>query len=169
MHIIDAPITGGAGGAEQGTLCYMVGASDEVLQRSRPVFETSAEKVIHAGDVGIGIALKLCNNLITYMQFTAISEATRLAESCGLSADVLREVGLSNGVINQQMHTFISGRNGCLAACTEEQMKEIFGSFAHLGEKDLDCALAAAAEKQLRLPATEMVRSMIADVFYGKA
>lgn len=166
--IIDAPITGGAGGAEQGSLCYMVGADAATLEKCRPVLETSAGKIIHAGEVGIGIVLKLCNNLITYAQFTAVAEASKLAKSCGLSETVLREVGKSNGVINEQMHTFISGRNGCLASCTPEQMEQIFGPFAKLGEKDLDCALASAEEAGLQLRATELVRKMIADVYLGK-
>jgi 3-hydroxyisobutyrate dehydrogenase len=166
--IIDAPITGGASGAEKGTLCYMVGADAATLEKCRPVLETSADKIIHAGEVGIGIVLKLCNNLITYAQFTAVAEASKLAKSCGLSESVLREVGKSNGVINEQMHTFISGRNGCLPTCTAEQMEQIFGPFAKLGEKDLDCALAAAKEAGLKLPATELVRTLISDVYLGK-
>lgn len=168
ITIIDAPITGGAGGAEQAKLCYMVGADAATLEKCRPVLETSADKIIHAGEVGIGIVLKLCNNLITYAQFTAVAEASKLAKSCGLSEAVLREVGKSNGVINEQMHTFISGRNGCLASCTPEQMEQIFGPFAKLGEKDLDCALAAAQEAGLQLRSTELVRKMIADVYLGK-
>ena len=78
-------------------------------------------------------------------------------------------MGKSNGVINEQMHTFISGRNGCLASCTPEQMQQIFGPFAALGEKDLDCALAAAKAADIKLTATELVRSMISDIYLGKA
>ncbi len=168
IEIIDAPITGGASGAEEGTLCYMVGADKETLDKCSPIYETSADKIIHAGDVGVGIILKLCNNLITYAEFTAVAEASKLAQTCGLSEDVLREVGKSNGIINEQMHTFISGRNGLRPACTDEQMQEIFGPFAALGEKDLDCALAAAKEAGITLRATENVRAMITDIFLGK-
>lgn len=168
LVIIDAPITGGAGGAEQAKLCYMVGADADTFARSKPVFETSGEKVIHAGEVGLGIILKLCNNLITYAEFTAVAEASKLAKSCGLSENVLREIGKSNGIINEQMHTFISGRNGCLASCTPEQMEQIFRPFASLGEKDLDCALTAAREAGIQLTATELVRRLIADVYLGR-
>lgn len=169
ITIIDAPITGGASGAEAATLCYMVGGSAETLEKCRPMFDTSAAKIVHAGELGTGIALKLCNNLITYAEFTAMSEATRLAEACGLSADILREVGLSNGVINEQMHMFISNRNALKAGCTEQQMEEIFGAFGRLGNKDLKCAIETAAKLDIQLPATEMVRDMIEDVFLGKA
>ncbi|MGI9292441.1 MAG: NAD(P)-dependent oxidoreductase, partial [Pseudomonadales bacterium] len=146
LRLIDAPITGGAQGAEAGTLCYMVGGDVDTVTAATPVFETSADKVVHAGELGTGIILKLCNNLITYAEFLAMSEATRLAEAGGLDADVLREVGLSNGVINESMYKFVSGRNALAADCNEQQMEEIFGPFGHLGEKDLDCALESAAQ-----------------------
>ncbi len=167
--IIDAPITGGANGAEAGTLCYMVGGDEAVLEDCRPLFETSADKIVHAGKLGTGIALKLCNNLITYAEFTAMSEATRLAEAAGLSADVLREVGKSNGVINEQMHMMISNRNALAKGCTEQQMDEFFGPFGRLGRKDLECAIETAAQLGVTMPATEMVRDMIEDVFLNKA
>ena len=169
VSIIDAPITGGATGAEAGTLCYMVGGSADTLEQCRAYFETSADKIVHAGALGTGIALKLCNNLITYAEFTAMSEATRLAEAAGLSADVLREVGKSNGVINEQMHRMISNRNALAAGCTEQQMDEIFGPFGRLGRKDLECAIETAAQLGVSMPATEMVRDMIEDVFLNKA
>lgn len=169
LSIIDAPITGGASGAEAGTLCYMVGGSADTLELCRPYFETSADRIVHAGELGTGIALKLCNNLITYAEFTAMSEATRLAEAAGLSADILREVGKSNGVINEQMHMMISNRNALAAACTEQQMDDMFGPFGRLGRKDLECAIETAKQLGVTMPATEMVRDMIEDVFLNKA
>ena len=169
ITIIDAPITGGASGAQAGTLCYMVGGDESIVKKCSPMLMTSADKIVHAGVLGTGIALKLCNNLITYAEFTAMSEATRLAEACGLSVDVLREVGQSNGVINENMHSFISNRNALAAGCTDQQMEEIFGPFARLGTKDLQCAIDTAAEFDITMPATELVRDMIEDVFLNKA
>lgn len=168
MHLIDAPITGGAHRAADGTLCYMVGGDAEVVERCRPVFATSAEKVVHAGAVGSGIALKLCNNFIQYAEFVAMAEATRLAEACGLSVDVLREVGLSNGVVNEQMHMFVSGRNGLVAGCTDQEMEDIFGALARLGEKDLQCVLDTAADRGVALPTAEYVHARIHDVFLAR-
>ena len=169
IHILDAPITGGANGAEAGTLCYMVGGDEQQLEAIRPMISTSADKIVHAGGLGTGIALKLCNNLITYAEFAAMSEATRLAEACGLSADVLREVGKSNGVINEQMHMMISNRNMLAVSCNEEQMDQYMGPFGRLGRKDLQCAIDTAAQLNIQLPATEFVRDMIEDVFVNKA
>ena len=169
IHLIDAPMTGGANGAEAGTLCYMIGGESAQVEQCRPYLNTSAAKIIHAGNLGAGIALKLCNNLITYSQFTAMSEATRLAEACGLSAEVLREVGKENGVINEQMYMFISNRNALAANGDQATIDKYMGPMGLLGEKDLNCALTTAADLQLSLPATEVIRDMIHDVFIAKA
>jgi len=167
--VIDAAITGGAQAAAEGKLCYMVGGSVGSLIRATPVFETSAERIVHAGDTGAGMLLKLCNNLMTYAEFMAMSEACRLAEAGGLSIDVLREVGLSNGVVNDSMHRFVENRNALASGCSEEEMAEIFGPFGRLGEKDLDCALASAEALGVTLPYTERLREQIYALFMNKA
>ena len=168
LELIDAPITGGAHRAQDGTLCYMLGGSEEQVQAGTPVFETSAEKIVHAGPLGCGIALKLCNNFIQYTEFVAMVEATRLAEACGLSVDVLRDVGLSNGVVNEQMFMFASGRNGFAKSSSEEEMDQYFGAMGRLGHKDLECALSTAADKNVVMPTAEFVRDRIVDVFLAK-
>ncbi len=168
LNLIDAPITGGAHRAVEGTLCYMVGGSEEQLAKGSPVFETSAEKIVHAGPLGSGIALKLCNNFMQYTEFVAMAEAARLAQACGLSVDVLRDVGLSNGVVNEQMYMFVSGRNSLAPSCSEEQMEEIFGAMGRLGRKDLDCALSTAADKGVVMPTAEFIRDRIERVFLAK-
>jgi 3-hydroxyisobutyrate dehydrogenase len=168
LDLIDAPITGGAHRAVEGTLCYMVGGTEEQLAKGAPVFETSAEKIVHAGPIGSGIALKLCNNFIQYTEFVAMAEATRLAEACGLSVDVLRDVGQSNGVVNEQMHMFVSGRNGLSKTCSEEDMDQIFGVMGRLGRKDLECALTTAADVGVVMPTAQYIRDRIENVFLAK-
>lgn len=168
VRLLDAPITGGAARAQEGTLCYMVGGTEADVAEVSPVFATSAEKVVHAGELGAGIALKLCNNFIQYTEFVALAEAARMADACGLSLDVIHEVGMSNGVVNPQMHMFVSGRNGLAPACTDEQMKEIFGGHATLANKDLDCAIATAKEKGVVMPTAEFIRERIERVFYAQ-
>lgn len=168
LHLIDAPITGGAHRAVEGTLCYMVGGDAAILERCRPVFDTSAEKVIHAGELGTGIALKLCNNFMQYTEFVIMAEAARLAEVCGLSVEVLREVGLSNGVVNEQMAMFASGRNALARGATEEQMEEYFGVMGRLGEKDMQCVLDTAADHKVVMPTAEYIRARILDVFLAR-
>ena len=168
IRVIDAPITGGAHRAADGTLCYMVGGDVADVEAGTPVFLTSAEKIVHAGPLGSGIALKLCNNFMQYTEFVAMAEATRLAEACGLSIDVLRDVGLSNGVVNEQMHMFVSGRNSLAKTCSEDDMDQFFGAMGRLGRKDLECALATAADKEVVMPTAEYIRDRIEDVFLAR-
>ena len=97
-----------------------------------------------------------------------MAEATRLAQACDLSEDVLREVGLSNGVVNEQMHMFVSSRNNLARSCTEEQMEEFFGALGELGKKDLQCALDTAGDHAVSLPTAEYVRDRIVDVFLAR-
>lgn len=165
VHVIDAPITGAAAGAAAGTLCIMVGAAEEVLDRAMPMLACTSKKVVHGGDVGSGIVLKLANNLMTYAGFNAVSEGVALLKKAGVKLEHLYAVGDSNGVITPSMHQFITGREGLLAGCTTEEMESFFGPFAGLAEKDLDHALALCEELDLDLPATKTVRSVIRETF----
>ena len=168
LHLLDAPITGGAHKAADGTLCYMVGGDAGLVERCRPVFETSAEKIIHAGELGTGIALKLANNFIQFGEFVLMAEASRLAEACGLNSDTLRDVGLANGVVNEQMHMFVSGRNAMARSLGAEQMEQFFGPLGRLGRKDLECALQTASDKGVKLPTAEYLRDRIEQVFLAQ-
>jgi 3-hydroxyisobutyrate dehydrogenase len=167
IHLLDAPITGGAAAAESATLTYMVGGEAAVVERCRPVFMTSGAKLIHAGPVGSGILLKLCNNLMSYAAFAAIHEADRLARAGGLDPALLAEVGRSNGVVTAQMEAFITNRARLTNSGTPAP-QSAFAPFAALAEKDLAAALASARELHLQLPATERVASIIAKVFLNQ-
>lgn len=168
LSLIDAPITGGADRAANGTLCYMVGGTEAELAAGSPVFATSAEKIVHAGGLGTGIALKLCNNFMQYAEFVAMAEAVRLAEACGLKAEVLREVGMSNGVVNPQMYQFVTGRNAVLVPSTDPGIIGYFTAMGELGRKDLDCAIGTAAEMGVEMPTCQFIRDRILDVFLGR-
>ena len=168
IHVIDAPITGGAAGAEAATLTYMVGGTLNIVDRCRPVFETSGQQIIHAGPVGAGIALKLCNNLMTYAAFAAISEADVLARAGGLNPALLIEVGRANGVVTLQMEAFMKGRAKARTLGPTGRSKT-FGPFAALAKKDLAAALASAHKLGLKLLSTERVTDVIEDVFLGDA
>ncbi|MBS0378182.1 MAG: NAD(P)-dependent oxidoreductase [Proteobacteria bacterium] len=167
LMLIDAPITGGAGAAEAGTLTYMVGAQAEVLERCRPVFMGAAQKIIHAGPVGAGILLKLCNNLMSYAAFAALDEAHRLALAGGLDVGLLAEVGRTNGVVTPQMEAFLNNRSRLVAA-GPAVLAQVFGPFALLARKDLDAALASARDLNVQLPCTEQLAAEIGGVFLNQ-
>jgi 3-hydroxyisobutyrate dehydrogenase len=167
VHLIDAPVTGGAAGAQAGTLTYMVGGAAPILERCRPVFMTSGVKLIHAGPVGSGILLKLCNNLMSYAAFTAVHEANRLARAGELDPALVVEVGRSNGVVTAQMEAFLDNRAKLMAA-GPQVLRQRFAPFAALAQKDLGAALASARALGLDLPGTQSVAELIENVFLNQ-
>ncbi len=167
VHLIDAPVTGGAAAAQAGTLTCMVGGEPAVVERCRPVFMSFAAKLIHAGPVGAGILLKLCNNLMSYAAFTAIHEAERLARAGGLDPALVLEVGRSNGVVTAQMEAFLGNRAKLIAA-GPQVLQQMFAPFAALAQKDLAAALASARALGLELPGTQSVAEQIANVFLNQ-
>lgn len=168
VHVIDAPITRGNGGREPRFVCFLVGGDAAIVERVRPLLDPSAENIIHAGPLGAGMALKLCNNLITNIEYLAVSEAWALAERCGLKIEVLRELGRANNVINDRMYQFLSGRNTVAALGDEALMNQHFGTFGKLAEKDLDAALESARDHGIELPGTRYTRGVIDAVYTNK-
>ncbi|MCY0153477.1 3-hydroxyisobutyrate dehydrogenase [Hoeflea alexandrii] len=89
---VDAPVSGGVGGAAAGTLTFMVGGSDEAFSRAAPLFEIMGKKAVHCGAAGAGQSAKICNNMLLGISMIGACEAFALAEKLGLSAQSLFDV-----------------------------------------------------------------------------
>jgi 3-hydroxyisobutyrate dehydrogenase len=89
---IDAPVSGGTGGAKGATLTFMCGGDDRAFAAARPVLEKMGKKIVHCGGAGAGQAAKICNNMILGVSMIAVSEAFALAERLGLSHQALFDV-----------------------------------------------------------------------------
>jgi len=92
MESIDAPVSGGVGGASAGTLTFMAGGTESAFARALPVLEKMGRKIVHCGVAGAGQAAKICNNMILGISMIAVSEAFVLAEKLGLSHQALYDV-----------------------------------------------------------------------------
>lgn len=90
--MIDAPVSGGVGGAESGTLTFMCGGSDEAFAKAKPVLEKMGQKIVHAGGAGNGQVAKICNNMVLGISMLAASEAFVLAEKLGLDAQTFFDI-----------------------------------------------------------------------------
>ncbi|RAI02410.1 3-hydroxyisobutyrate dehydrogenase [Acuticoccus sediminis] len=89
---LDAPVSGGTGGAEAATLTFMVGGSKSAFAAGEPVLERMGKKIVHCGEAGAGQAAKICNNMILGISMLGVCEAFVLAEKLGLSHQALYDV-----------------------------------------------------------------------------
>lgn len=90
--LVDAPVSGGTGGAVAGTLTFMVGASDNLFAKIQPVLQHMGRRIVHCGDVGNGQVAKICNNLVLGISMIAVSEAMALGVNQGIDAKVLADI-----------------------------------------------------------------------------
>jgi len=89
---VDAPVSGGTGGAKGATLTFMCGGEAAAFDRARPILEKMGRKIVHCGGAGAGQAAKICNNMILGISMIAVSEGFVLAEKLGLDAQALFDV-----------------------------------------------------------------------------
>jgi 3-hydroxyisobutyrate dehydrogenase len=92
LRALDAPVSGGIGGAEAGTLTFMVGGSDDAVTDAMPLFDIMGQKAVHCGPSGNGQAAKICNNMILGATMIATCEAFALADKLGLDRQSMFDV-----------------------------------------------------------------------------
>ena len=90
--MLDAPVSGGVGGATAGTLTFMVGGSAQAFARAETILQKMGKTIVHAGGAGNGQAAKICNNMILGVSMIAVSEAFVLAEKLGLDHQKLFDI-----------------------------------------------------------------------------
>ena len=151
IHVIDAPVSGGAAGAQQGQLATMVGAPRGVYERVKPVFKQWASLVIHAGEPGAGTRMKLARNMLTFTGFAAACEAMKLAEKAGLDLQAL-------GRVVRHTDALTSGPGAIMMRDNMFDLDPghwLYDTFTHtraLGEKDLSLALTLGESLGVDLP-----------------
>jgi 3-hydroxyisobutyrate dehydrogenase len=92
LRALDAPVSGGIGGAQAGTLTFMVGGSDDAFADAKPLFDIMGQKAVHCGPSGNGQAAKICNNMILGATMIATCEAFALADKLGLDRQSMFDV-----------------------------------------------------------------------------
>ena len=92
LEMLDAPVSGGVGGAQAATLTFMVGGPETAFAKAQPVLAAMGKTIVHAGGAGAGQAAKICNNMILGVSMIAVSEAFVLAEKLGLDKQKLFDI-----------------------------------------------------------------------------
>ncbi|AXQ93420.1 3-hydroxyisobutyrate dehydrogenase [Cereibacter azotoformans] len=106
LGALDAPVSGGVGGAAAGTLTFMVGGSDAAFVTVRPLFEIMGQKAVHCGGPGAGQAAKICNNMILGVTMIATCEAFALADKLGLDRQKMFDVVSTSSGYSWSMNAY---------------------------------------------------------------
>lgn len=161
IHVVDAPVSGGAGAAEKGELAVMVGADREVYERIKPAFKQFASVVVHAGEPGAGTRMKLARNMLTFTGYAAACEAMRLAEAAGISLSQLGRVVRHTDALTSGPGA-IMVREDMSDLAADHWLHDAFVHTRGLGEKDLSLALGLGADVDVDLPLAEVALRTLA-------
>jgi len=103
---VDAPVSGGIGGATAGTLTFMAGGTGDAFAKVKPLFDVMGQKAVHCGDAGNGQAAKICNNMILGVTMIATCEAFVLADKLGLDRAAMFDVVSTSSGASWSMNTY---------------------------------------------------------------
>jgi 2-hydroxy-3-oxopropionate reductase len=149
--MLDAPVSGGDVGAQEGTLSIMVGGEEADFERAKPLFEAMGKTVTHLGPAGAGQVVKACNQIVVALVIEAVSEALVLGSRGGVAPEKILNV-LGGGLAG----------NKVMEVKREKMLSGHFepGGKVEYHHKDLGIALAAGREYGVSLPATAIVDQM---------
>jgi 2-hydroxy-3-oxopropionate reductase len=148
IHLLDAPVSGGAQGAIDATLAIMAGGDAAVLERVRPLLECLGKRIVHVGPNGAGQVAKACNQMIMVAAIQAAAEAMRLAAAAGVDCAKVRQA-LSGG----------SAASRVLDVMGERMVRRDFaaGIEARLHHKDFGLVMEAARQSGVPVPLAAVV------------
>ena len=152
---VDAPVSGGQAGAENGQLSIMCGGSDAAMAAATPVMQAYAKRIVHVGGPGAGQVTKMVNQICIAGVLQGVSEGLRFAQKAGLDLDKVLESISGGAAQSWQMENRWK---------TMSEDKFDFGFAIDWMRKDLGLALAEAERNSAQLPMTELVDSYYADV-----
>lgn len=165
IDFLDAPVSGGTGGAIAGTLTFIVGGSDDAFAKAEPILAVMGKNIFHAGEHGAGQVAKICNNMLLGILMAGTAEAINLGVKNGLDPKVLSDIMLQS-----------SGRNWTLEVYNPypRVMENVPSSNGYKGgfmsklmQKDLNLAMQTARDTDVETPmgakATELYKSHIVE------
>ncbi len=154
FDMVDAPVSGGVGGAVAGTLTFMVGGSDEAFERASPLLQIMGGKIIHTGGPGNGEAAKICNNMLLAISMIGTSEAFALGRRLGLDDQTLFDVSSVSSGQNWSLTTYCPVPGPVPTSPANNEYKAGFAADMML--KDLRLARAAAVDSNIETPLGEL-------------
>src|ERR1700730_16325230 len=158
---VDAPVSGGVGGAKGGPLTFMAGGDEKAFAAAKPVLEAMGKKIVHCGDAGAGQAAKICNNMILGISMIAVGEACALAEKLGLSHQALFDVSSTSSGQCWALTSYCPVPGPVPASPANNEYKPGFASALMVKDLTLaqDAATATCAAKPLGKHAVEIYKA----------
>lgn len=157
---VDAPVSGGIGGAAGGTLTFMAGGSEAAFAKAEPLFDIMGQKAVHCGDAGSGQAAKICNNMIAGVTMIATCEAFVLADKLGLARQKMFDVVSTSSGYSWSMNAYCPAPGIGPQSPADNDYKPGFA--AELMLKDLGLSQQAAEMANADTPMGALARTLYA-------
>ncbi|CAD0185768.1 3-hydroxyisobutyrate dehydrogenase [Ruegeria sp. THAF57] len=155
---VDAPVSGGIGGAAAGTLTFMAGGSDAAFAKAAPLFDIMGQKAVHCGESGAGQAAKICNNMILGVTMIATCEAFALADKLGLDRQKMFDVVSTSSGYSWTMNAYCPAPGVGPASPADNDYQPGFA--AELMLKDLRLSQQAAKSSNADTPMGQVATSL---------
>ncbi|HTN34420.1 MAG TPA: 3-hydroxyisobutyrate dehydrogenase [Marinobacter sp.] len=158
IPFLDAPVSGGVGGAKAGTLTFICGGTDDTFNRARPILEDMGKNIFHAGPSGAGQVAKICNNMLLAILMSGTSEALALGVKNGLDPAVLSEIMKQSSGGNWALNVYNPWpgvMEGVPAANNYDG-----GFLVNLMNKDLGLAFDNAVKNHAPIPMGSLARNL---------
>ena len=155
---LDAPVSGGTGGAAAGTLTFMAGGSEAAFAGAKPILEAMGKKIVHCGEAGAGQAAKICNNMILGISMIGVCEGFVLAEKLGLSHQALFDVASTSSGQCWSINTYCPVPGPVPTSPANNDYKPGFAAALMLKDLKLsqEAALASGASTPLGAEAAQL-------------
>ncbi|MBN7771643.1 3-hydroxyisobutyrate dehydrogenase [Marinobacter daepoensis] len=158
LAFIDAPVSGGVGGAKAGTLTFICGGEADTFEKARPILEGMGKNIFHAGPHGAGQVAKICNNMLLAILMAGTSEALALGASNGLDPAVLSEIMKQSSGGNWALNVY-NPWPGVMEGVPAS--RDYQGGFlVNLMAKDLGLAFDNAVTNQASIPMGSLARNL---------
>lgn len=158
IPFLDAPVSGGVGGARAGTLTFICGGSEVAFSKARPILEAMGKNIFHAGDHGSGQVAKICNNMLLAILMSGTSEALALGVKNGLDPAVLSEIMKQSSGGNWALNVY-NPWPGVMEGVPASRNYQ-GGFLVNLMTKDLGLAFDNAVKNQASIPMGSLARNL---------
>ena len=158
VRFVDAPVSGGVGGASAGTLTFMVGGEASAVAQASKLFDVMGQKYVHCGNVGMGQAAKACNNMTLAISMIGVSEAFNLAQSLGLDSQALFDVMSTSSGQCWSLTSYCPAPGPVPAAPSNKGYAPGFA--VDLMLKDLGLAVGSAQSNDVKAPLGEQALAL---------